>query len=165
MSLREPQWRQPYMNKQCWLCENIIGSLVSGQLLHTARCSLSYFTGRHFLLKVALTLRRKKKPQARNCEAVWLKPAALPHFSACFELESILYSSLIHHRVMQLSFLTLFYIFRLHLFVFNSSVWMKMKHQLMLLFHLVCILKENTGNPLINASPFHYFILKYYLCI
>lgn len=44
-SSAEPQWRQPYMNKQSWLCRNIIGSLVSGQLLHTARCSLSYLPG------------------------------------------------------------------------------------------------------------------------
>ncbi len=89
VSLQEPQWRQPHMNKQCWLCENIIGSLVSGQLLRTARLLAVLLTGRHFLLKVAQT----EKPQARNCEAARLRPAAVPYFSACFELESILYSS------------------------------------------------------------------------
>lgn len=55
VSVQEPQWRQPYMNKQSWLCESIIGSLVSGQLLHTARCSTVLLTRRHFLLKVAHT--------------------------------------------------------------------------------------------------------------
>lgn len=93
VNLQEPQWRQPYMNKQCWLCENIIGSLVSGQLLHTARCSLSYLPGDIFCWR---WLTQKEKPLARNCEAARLWPADVPYFSACFELESILFNSPIH---------------------------------------------------------------------